>query len=207
MENEFVYSLRLAICPDFHPEEKFADVIEFCKKANINDVQFFVNMEEINQGHLTLEETKVWLDMIREFKPKLEAEGITVSLNPWTTILHGDRGRVLKEGQNFRLMVDPNGKQSEVTPCPLDENFHKYLREIYGAYAELGFNVIWLEDDCRLHNHHPLEWGGCFCEAHRKEFSRRIGKNVTIEEFVEGVLKEENHIRIVKCGWIQQEIR
>lgn len=189
MEKEFVYSLRIGICPDFYSEEKFRDIVEFCKAANIDDVQFFINMEEVNQGHLTKEETKVWLNMLSEFKPRLEKEGITVSMNPWTTLLHGDRGRTLKDGQDFTLMTDVEGNKSAATPCPLDEKFHAYIKEIYGMYAELGFSVIWIEDDFRLHNHSPLEWGGCFCEIHRKEFAKRIGKEVAIDEFLEGVLK------------------
>lgn len=189
MEKEFVYSLRIGVCPDFYPDEKFGDILEFCKAARIDDVQFFINMEEVNQGHLTMEETKVWLDMIAGFKPRLEKEGITVSLNPWTTLLHGDRGRILKKGQDFTLMTDVEGNKSAATPCPLDEKFHEFIREIYGAYAELGFSVIWIEDDFRLHNHSPLKWGGCFCKLHRQEFAKRIGKEVSIEEFLDGVLK------------------
>lgn len=190
MQNEFVYSLRIGLCPDFYADEKFQDILEFCKEARIDDVQFFINMEEVNQGHLTLEETEEWLQMIDRFKPQLEKEGITVSLNPWTSLLHADRGRTLKPGQDFVLMEDKNGLKATATPCPLDENFHKYIREIYQAYAKRNFNVVWVEDDFRLHNHYPLDFGGCFCELHMKEFAKRIGKEVTAQELVEGMLKE-----------------
>ena len=185
----YIYSLRIGICPDFMAEEKFRQLEQFCKKARIDDVQFFINMEEVNDGHLTMEETKPWLDMISGFIPRLRSQGISVSLNPWITILHTDRGRKLKPGQNFTTMVDYKGNQAQAVACPLDPNFQEYIRKMYSTYAELGFNVIWVEDDFRLHNHAPLEWGGCFCELHMKEFERRLGHHLFRDEFIKNILK------------------
>lgn len=196
MNEKFTYSLRIGICPDFYAEEKFYDLLEFCKAAQIDDVQFFLNMEEVNQGHLSLEKTKVWLDMIQKFQPRLEEAGISVSLNPWTTVLHADRGRSLNEDQNFTTMADYNGRKAEVVACPLDPEFQDYIKAVYRMYAGLHFSVIWIEDDFRLHNHPPLEWGGCFCELHRKEFEKRIGKEVEnldkvdTERFLSGILSQ-----------------
>lgn len=193
MNEKFTYSLRIGICPDFYAEEKFYDLLEFCKASLIDDVQFFVNMEEVNQGHLSLEKTTEWLNMIQKFKPELEAEGISVSLNPWTTILHADRGRTLSEDQKFTTMADYNGRKAEAVACPLDQEFQDYIRAVYRLYAGLDFSVIWIEDDFRLHNHPPLEWGGCFCELHKKEFEKRIGKEVDkldTESFLSGILSQ-----------------
>lgn len=188
MNEKFTYSLRIGICPDFYAEEKFYDLLKFCKSAQIDDVQFFLNMEEVNQGHLSLEKTKEWLQMIEKFKPKLNEEGISVSLNPWTTVLHADRGRTLAEDQNFTTMADYNGRKADAVACPLDQQFQDYIKAVYRLYADLHFAVIWIEDDFRLHNHPPLEWGGCFCELHKREFAKRIGKEVDMESFLEGIL-------------------
>lgn len=190
MNKQYTYSLRIGICPDFAPEEKFETLLEFCEKARVDDVQFFVNMEEVNQGHLSVEDTRKWLEMIAGFKPELEKRGMTVSLNPWTSILHEDRGRKLRPEQKFTTMMDMNGKKAQAVACPLDKEFQKYISEIYALYAEYGFNVIWVEDDFRLHNHGDLEWGGCFCELHQKEFAKRAGTEVTIPEIVEGFTKQ-----------------
>lgn len=186
---QFVYSLRIGICPDFLPDEKFKNLVEFTRNASIDDVQFFLNMEEVNQGHLSLEETSVWLEMIQGFKEQLEKLGIGVSLNPWTTTLHTDRGRKLSQEQKFTTMTDKNGRQAKAVCCPLDEAFQDYIRQIYSEYAKLNFEVIWIEDDFRLHNHAPLEWGGCFCKKHMKEFSRRMGHSLSREELVQGILQ------------------
>lgn len=157
---EYIYSLRIGLCPDFMAEEKFEQLLEFCRQSGIDDVQFFINMEEVNDGHLTKEETRPWLEMIAGFLPRLRAQGITVSLNPWITTLHTDRGRTLKPGQNFTTMVDFRGKAAQAVACPLDPAFREYIAGMYRDYARLGFDVIWVEDDFRIHNHSPLEWGG-----------------------------------------------
>ena len=185
----YVYSLRIGICPDFEPEEKLEHLLGFVESAAIDDVQFFLNMEEINDGHLTPEETEPWLEMLRSFAPRLKERGVTFSLNPWTTTLHADRGRRLKAGQNFVTMVDADGRSAQAVACPLCDNFRTYLSQMYSRYSELGCDIIWVEDDFRLLNHAPLKWGGCFCELHRKVFSERTGRTLSREDFVRGVLR------------------
>lgn len=189
MEKEFVYALRITICPDFYSDEKFEQLLEFCKEAKINDIMFIFNPEEINLGHPTLEETKTWLDMLKRFRPDLEKEGITISLNPWTTLLHTDRGRTLRKNQKFGLMEDYEGNRAEAVACPIDKEFKEYISETYRLFGEFGFYAVWVEDDFRLHNHAPLVWGGCFCKNHLKEFSKRAGINVKREEMFEGMTR------------------
>lgn len=155
---KYMYSLRFGLCPGFMEKEKFRELEAFCEAAKINDVQFFLNMEEVNNGHLTPNETKPWLDMIASFIPRLRGHGIQVSLNPWITTLHTDRGRKLKPGQNFTTMVDYKGNQADAVACPLCPEFQKYIHGAYQSYAKLGFDVIWVEDDFRIHNHAP--WNG-----------------------------------------------
>ena len=179
----YQYSLRIAISPDFLPEEKILKVLDFCEKAKVDDIQFFVNMEELNDGHQTLEDAQQWLDMIASFLPMLHQRGIRASLNPWSTILHTDRGRTLKKGQNFETMTDHKGLKAQAVACPLDPEFREYISQMYRTYAKLGFDVIWVEDDFRLHNHAPLSWGGCFCPTHMNQFEQRLGKQESREEF------------------------
>lgn len=188
-KNEFRYLLRFAIQPGHHEKERFETLVEFCKAAKIDDVTFHLNCEELNQGHLIKEETKEWMELISKAKESLLELNITTSINPWITLLHGDRGRKLKEGQNFRLMVDPYGNKASATVCPECENWQQYITEMYAYYASIKPDIVWLEDDFRFHNHYPLIWGGCFCDKHMEEFSKKAGKKLTREEFVEGILK------------------
>lgn len=188
-DNKFLYSLRYAVEPGFHEEERLEKMVEFCKAACIDDVMFFINCEELNRGHLTIEETLPWLEVIRKGQELLRPMGITTSINPWTTLLHGDRGRKLGKGQDFDLMVDPYGNSATATACPLSHSWRSYISDMYALYASQKPNIVWVEDDFRLHNHEPLVWGGCFCEAHLEEYSRRIGHRVKREDFLNGILE------------------
>lgn len=150
---------------------------------------FFINCEELNQGHLTAEETKPWMDLIAGAKKSLTEIGVTTSINPWVTLLHCDRGRRLKEGQNFTLMVDASGRRATAQVCPLCPEWRKYIKKIYSLYASVKPWMVWVEDDFRLHNHSPLTRGGCFCDLHMKEFSRAARKKLKRDEFFKGIVK------------------
>ena len=185
----FLYILRLAMVPEFHEEDRLAALSTFCREAQIDDVAFILWAEELNTGHPTLQEIEPWMRMVERVKPRLAAQGVTTSLNPWVALLHADRGRVLKPGQRFRLMVDSNGRPASATACPLCPALREHLRQQYERLAQSQPRIIWVDDDFRLHNHAPLQWGGCFCGLHMQEFSRRVGRTVTREEFVKGVLQ------------------
>lgn len=193
----FRYILRFTVQPGNNEDERFSQLVEFCTTALIDEVMFFINCEELNQGHLTIEETKPWMEVIKRGKKILEPLGIRTSINPWTTMLHTDRGRELKEGQNFTLMVDPYGNKASAVACPLCLNWQKYIAEMYSYYATIKPNVLWVEDDFRLHNHAPLVWGGCFCEHHMEKYSEYAvklgakceGEKLTREKFIEGIIK------------------
>lgn len=187
MNSLFSYILRVCIQPGHREEEKIKDLLRFCSEGLIDDVMFFIDCEDLNQGHITKEELEPWLDLIGRVKKQLDPMGITTSINPWITLNHADRGRRLKEGQDFQLMVDPYGNKSSACACPLSQEWKTYIIEMYALYASLDPYMLWIEDDFRFHNHAPLEWGGCFCENHMKLYSQKAGKVLSREEFIKGV--------------------
>ena len=109
----FTYTLRYSFDPQTNDEEKEAKLYDFVKKAKINDVAFFINGEELNHTHLTKEQTHIWLDAIKPMQKKLAELGVTTSLNPWTTIMHSDRGYHVNPEIGFRTFVDINGDQAQ----------------------------------------------------------------------------------------------
>ncbi|MCT4688828.1 hypothetical protein [Vallitalea sp.] len=187
--SKFKYILRFCIQPNHFEKERFEDLVEFCKQAHIDDVMFFTDCEELNQGHPTKDEISDWMVIINWAKKKLQEYDITTSINPWTTLNHADRGRQLKQGQDFNLMVDVEGNRAALCACPMGENFGDYLSHIYAHFAEITPDLIWVEDDFRFHNHSPLMWGGCFCDEHMKEYSKRAEENLTRKEFIRGILQ------------------
>ena len=108
--DRFLHCLRIQIVPGVEEEERIKSIVTFCEKYGFGNVMLFINAEEYNLGHMTKEEAKPWIETILRAKKSLTARGITISLNPWMEIGHTDRCRTLKEGQNFTLMEDYNGK-------------------------------------------------------------------------------------------------
>ncbi len=184
----YQYILRYCVAPGFHEEEAVARLLEFCQSAKIDNVMFHINCEQLNRGHISIEQTKPWLETIQRAGEQLAEIGVKTSINPWITTLHTDRGRKLWDFNQFGTMSDPYGKKASAVACPADPEFQKYICEMYAYYATVRPDTIWVEDDFRLHNHAPLEWGGCFCDRHMAIYSERAGRALTREEFVAGVL-------------------
>ena len=191
VQNRFLNCLRVQIVPGHYEEERIKSVVDFCKKYAFDNVMLFINSEEYNVGHMTKEEAEPWVETIKRASAILKDAGLTVSLNPWMEVGHLDRGRKLKEGQNFVTQQDFNGNVCDMVSCPLDENWLAYFLDFY-AYLirETEPEVIWVEDDFRLHNHAPLEYGGCFCEHHMRAFNDKLGTNYTREEFTDYLFRK-----------------
>lgn len=186
MNNTFKNCLRIQITPDDYADERIERLLYHCKKYGLQDVVFFITAEEHLIGHPTLEEVRPWIETIKKAAKVLRENGIGVSLHHGHTVGHDDRGIGLKEGQNFTTMVDKNGTQSIVCACMTDENWRAYFTAYLGeAIREIKPDFYWVEDDFRLHNHKPLEWGGCFCEKHMQMYNAYLGTNYTREEFCE----------------------
>jgi hypothetical protein len=143
----------------------------------------------MNLRHVTEAEAAAWLDAIARAKPAVEALGVAVSINPLNTMIHDSAGNQLLPDQPFRRMVDVRGTESQVAVCPLCPEWRAYIVARYRQYAALRPRTLWLEDDFRFHNHAPLEWGGCFCEAHMQLYAQRAGvDSLERESFLAGVL-------------------
>jgi hypothetical protein len=160
----------------------------FAEAARVDDVVVFCGVQEINTGHTTPEEQQVYLKLLANVKKNLP-RGVSLSVNPWHTLMHLDAGKTLREGQDFRLMTDPDGRQSDLCVCPACGSWREYIRALYALYASVEPFIIWVEDDFRFHNHDPLRWGGCFCDWHMETYSRMAGKALTRDEFLKGVLR------------------
>lgn len=176
--------MRIAFLPDGYENERIESVRRFCLRYGVKNVMLFVNNEENFVGHMTEEEAAPVVAVLKKAKRVLNRAGVSVSLNPWCEWGHLDFGRRLKDGQNFTAMADFNGKECEVVACPLCENWRAYYAG-FTRYllSEIRPEIHWIEDSFRLHNHEPLEYGGCFCEKHMRLYNGRPGTNYTREEF------------------------
>ncbi len=183
------YTLRMQFGPHEDPVEITRELERLAREACVDEFMFFYFGEEQNDGHETLEQLRQWIEKSRPYREAVKRAGKHVSLNPWHTVLHTDRGRKLKPGQDWQKMVDPVGRQATAVVCYLDPDWQQYYFETLRMYAAEGFRVVWIDDDIRFHNHAPLEWGGCFCPLHVAEFNRRMGTRASREEIVRACLQ------------------
>lgn len=189
MPDAFRYCFRFCCDPGFNDALEIPKLLSFVEEALVDDVMVFVNVEEINTGHMDEAELTIWLDLLQRIKPLLDKRGVTLSVNHWHSLMHADLGKHFRMDQPFRAMVDPEGNTAELCVCPLDDRWRAYIAKIYAAYAALAPDTVWVEDDFRYHNHDPLHWGGCFCEEHMRRFSARAGEVLSRETFVAGLLR------------------
>ena len=178
------YTLRLQFSPEEDPGRVTEELLGLVKSARVDEIMFFYFAEALNDGHDSLARVQEWADGSRPYRQALETAGVTVSLNPWHSLLHTDRYRRLKVDQVWQTMVDPNGRAADACVCPLDESWRAYFEQTLHIYGREGFRAVWLDDDIRLHNHWPLDWGGCFCPLHMAEFEKRKGIRTTRAQVV-----------------------
>ena len=193
--------------PRANTPTKDEKLIEFVKKGKIDDVAFFINGEELNHSHLTKAETQLWLDAIKPLQKKLSEIGVTTSLNPWTTIMHSDRGYQVNPEIGFNTFVDINGNKAKDMACPADPTWRKYLANTYAQYASIHPRRLWLEDDFRHYNHSPLKLM-CFCDYHMQLYNEKLSKKETRAEFVKKMLQpgEPTKERQVYLNQARQEM-
>ena len=183
------YHLRFQIVPGPGVRKDAADLVAFCRRHGIEEVVLFIAAEEWNNGLLSRREEDAWFDTIKVARKILDRAGITVSLNPWMTVLHCDRGRRFPKGRRFQPQVSPSGRRSRACASFVDPAWQRYVFNLYGRFAKLGFRVLWVEDDFRYHNHAPLDWGGGFEPAMLARFSRKAGRQVTRQRLLRAILK------------------
>ena len=184
----FIYTLRYMLDPKANTPAKNEKLIKFVKESKIDDVAFFINGEELNHSHLTKAETQLWLDAIKPLQKELSKIGVTTSLNPWTTIMHSDRGYQVNPEIGFNTFVDLDGNKAQDMACPADPTWRKYLANTYAQYASIHPRRLWLEDDFRHYNHSPLKLM-CFCDYHMQLYNEKLGKKETRAEFVKKMLQ------------------
>lgn len=183
MNNSYRYTLRLAVDKNVYTAEKKQRLIDFVKKAHISDVAFFLNQEELSDTHITLDKAKELIKNVDEISQSLKELGVTISLNPWTTMNHSDRGISIKPELDIKPMVNYQGVTSLSMACPGYSGWADYISDIYAIWASIHPHELWLEDDFRHYKNAPFKLG-CFCDDHMKQYNDILQTDLSREEFV-----------------------
>ncbi len=180
------YHLRFQIHPSSDVASDAAALAKACSQAGVAEVVLLVGAEELHTGHLAGVAEDRWFEAAARAGEVLMASGLDVSLNPWVTTGHADRGRCDRLG--FTPMVSPTGEVAATQASFACPRWREWLCAHYGRFAELGFRVLWLEDDFRFHNHAPLTWGGGFEPLMLDRLARLVGRPLTREQVVAAVV-------------------
>lgn len=191
-KKKYCYSLRLQIEDDQYSDVRIQNIVKYSKKYGYDDVMFFTNNSQTQISHITIDEVRPQVEIIKRAKTILNAEGISVSLNPGCTLGQGGKSEGMRGlHPDFTLMQDVDGYSDGSTACPICKNFQKYIGDLYAYYTqEVEPEIIWVEDDLRYHNRVGMNWGGCFCDLHMKRYCEKLGFEISREKFVEEILRE-----------------
>jgi hypothetical protein len=175
------YALRRTL-PTWSFEENLAELVEKLPAYGVDEVIVKVDTEEFFHGQPPMDWVRDYIPRLHRVREAMETIGVVYSLNPWITLGHCDRGRDGSEQiPGLGTMVGIDGTVCRCCACPIDPAWREHVRQVWGLYASTRPQVVWVEDDIRIFNHRPVEWG-CFCERHMEEFSRRVGREVGREE-------------------------
>lgn len=182
------YALRRTL-PPWRFEEALDDLLKQIDKFQLDEVILFIDTEEFNHGHPSLEWARDYQKKLFKAKQELERRHVVFSLNPWETAGQADRGRDDREQYpGLECVVGHDGTEAKSGACFLSPVWRNHIRQLWQIYAETKPNAIWVEDDIRTFNHEPVRYG-CFCPRHMKMFSERVGRTVTREELVAALLQ------------------
>lgn len=199
------YMLRYLMRTESASQET-EDLIAYCKENHIPHVILFnANHWDLSWNLPTLEEAKGRVEVLRPVLSRLQAASLRTSINMVTTLGHGDLGQDERHRFAWQFMVGDDGTESRSSPCPIDPQWKAYIGKLYGLFAQLEPEIIYIDDDFRYHNHPPVSWG-CFCPLHVEEMARRTGRRLSREELVHQILSagpqptEERRCWFELCG-------
>lgn len=175
-------------------------LLGICRSCRIAEVIFIIDPEERFFGLPSLLRLRRWARLLGPAGEILRRRGIIMSINPWVTLGHGGRGYPpdVSIGLTTRMTGD-DGTVSADTACPADPAWQRYICQAYAILAGARPDILWLEDDFRLHNHNEVRFG-CFAAPMLDEFARRTGKCWRREELVKAIVRGD---RMARKRWLQ----
>lgn len=184
-------------------KQQTEDLIANCRQNHIRHVILFSgNHWNMGWNLPTMDEAKARVEVLRPVVKRLRSVGLHVSINMWTTIGHADLGRDERQRFSWQFMVGDDGTESHTAPCPIDPKWKTYIGDLYGLFAQLEPEIMYIDDDYRYHNHRPVAWG-CFCSLHLAEMARRTGNNLSREDLVQRVLTAEPQPTKERAEWLK----
>jgi len=183
-EKKRMHSLRVAYENWFYPE-RFRDLLNLLKEypCNIQSIALFTSA---THPPLTLEETEIRLNIIKERLVDIRNAGFFAGINILGTIGHHEEDLDNHLKGDYTYMTNKTGDVCRGSYCMTDEKFiEEYIIPVYTLLAEAHPDFIWIDDDIRL-PHMPIGHG-CFCQNCIDKFNQKNNTSYTREELVSGI--------------------
>lgn len=199
-EDRVTYGYRyfLPYAPEWGSEEicdrRLHELLEFCAEAKIDAVLFYVNIKPgtyymppknaQEQEHLAK-----W--MAETVAPAIREAGVSYQLNFQMLLGASTWDLDMRDYYDWDFAVNQHGQETLGCPCPLSPVFRESMGEMLRLWASTKPDVIWIDDDFRLHNHGLGVTENdfyCFCETHLEKFAESRGRSYSREELMAGIL-------------------
>lgn len=180
-------------------EKRFKNLVKFLKETGIHRVVLFSSAFVGESSIISKEYYREHSLMLKPYVERLREMGVDVGINFLYTIGHAYYADEKEFG--FKRAVCFDGSKSRGCVCNLDENWLKYVKEIYGYYAELKPSVIFYDDDIRATSLGQIT---CLCDEHIKLLSKRIGRTVTADDVRKAVLSTDFEASDLKKAFFEQ---
>ena len=185
-EDKTLYILRyyLPMEPYVTPDitkQRFRELMDFCHECDVKAVMFYVAFRS-DWYYMpdSTEHASIWAENMTPFIREMRKNGISYQLNFQNLIGAITGGADFTKDYGWEMMRDHKGITSKGCACFLGPRFREDMGNQIQIWAATEPDVIWLDDDFRLHNHGSLQHGGyldwyCYCDEHIKRFNERHG--------------------------------
>ena len=156
-------------------------------------------MSLVPEGNPVQNKAQILSEKYLKFKRILDEMGVPSGILVQSLLGHG---WTLGEKPPFQLHVGmQDGKEYNVM-CTLDEGFKKYAYDTIVTLAKTNPSTIMIDDDLRI-----LTKGGkgCLCPLHLKKLNQTLGENLTREEFVEIISKNDEKAKRYYNAYLEME--
>ena len=184
--------------------QRLRELVDFCGTAQIDAVQLYVNIlpgTYYMPAHSAAEQLHYAQWMRAVVAPALRAIGVSYQLNFQMLLGGTTHGLDMRGEYDWDFMVNQLGEETLGCACPLGLRFRQSMGEMLQLWAATKPDLIWIDDDFRMHNHGGTSTGEvdfhCYCPLHLAGFAKRMGRSYSREEILAGVVQAgtPSHLR------------
>lgn len=158
-----------------HIEEICEDIIEQQKTGASTHAMFMMTFNPI--GTPAIDRAAEQCKIYDQYKERLDRAGAKHGVLVQATLGHITHPPKPYPFQPSVSLV--TGEERDVTCCPLDPDFQKYIKDQMKTLAKRNPSLVMIDDDVGLLY---KQTKGCACKYHMAEFNRRAGTDMTREE-------------------------